>query len=178
MVSADASTLCEGWSAHHLAAHLWSLDHAIGAAVLQGAGPLAPLGHRWLAAIVGGHPYHQLVSELAGKQSGFTCMPDDRLTNHRHSLGEWFVHGEDLRRANHLPALETPAAVDEQLWLRLREAARVLLRRERRSVLLNTPDGRRLHVAGGDERIVVTGTPGELMLWIHGRRKHALVTHG
>lgn len=175
-VSADAPTLCEGWAAHDLAIHLWTLKHdplgwpgivlpALAATTTRRADRIR---RRW--------SYVELVARLRAERGDMACMPFDRFGGHRHALGEYFVHTQDVVRANGLRQEEPNDELEDALWLRVQAAARELHRRGSPGLVLETRDGRSAHVARRPPMTVVTGLPSELMCWVYGRQAVADVT--
>ena len=106
MVAPDAPTLCSGWTAFDLAAHIWILNHG----PLAWAGMLLPpfswLTDREIRRTKERFSYAGLVEEIRTGPASFACMPTDPREDHRHSLGEYFIHTEDVRRPNRLPKQE------------------------------------------------------------------------
>jgi uncharacterized protein (TIGR03085 family) len=86
-------------------------------------------------------------------------------------LHEFFVHQEDIRRANGLPRRTDPV-LDEALWRIVPVVARWLLRRARGlSITLVLPDGRpRQFRRRGSFPVEVRGPVQELFLWLYGRQ--------
>ena len=94
------------------------------------------------------------------------------------NLNEFFVHHEDLRRANGRGPRETPApALEAALWRNVRRGSRYLTRRLREV-------GLEIGWAGTDEQMTVrkgeptarlSGPPGELLLYLFGRQAAARV---
>lgn len=172
MVPAQAPTLCEGWSAHDLAVHLWILKHdPLGwPGVVHprlDAGRTAHWKRRWR--------YPELVGRLRNDEGGIRAIPFDAREDHRHALGEYFIHDEDVRRANQLPRQHYSTELQEALWLRAQRAGRQLHALGGRSILLQRPDGARAQISGGGQRVRVTGEPTELLLWVYGRHDVAEV---
>lgn len=175
-VAADAPTLCEGWAAHDLAVHLWTLKRdplgwpgiVVPALAAMGSRRADHLKCRW--------PYAQLVTRLRAERGGIACMPLDRFEGHRHALGEYFVHTQDVVRANGLDEDRPDHELEAALWLRVQVAARQLHRRLTPGLVLQCPDGRSAQVTGRAPLTVVTGAPSELMCWVFGREDVADVT--
>jgi hypothetical protein len=92
------------------------------------------------------------------------------------SLGGYFVHTQDVVRANGLDQEEPSNELKDELWLRVQVAARQLYRRRTLGLILETTDGRSAHITGGAPRTVVTGRPSEFMCWTYGREGVADVT--
>ncbi|MBC7760295.1 MAG: maleylpyruvate isomerase family mycothiol-dependent enzyme [Candidatus Saccharibacteria bacterium] len=175
-VSDGAPTLCEGWSAHDLAIHLWTLKHDPlgwpGIAV-----PALAATARWRADRIRRRwSYAELVARLRAGRGGVACMPFDRFEGHRHALGEYFVHTQDVVRANGLDQEEPSNELEDALWLRVQVAARQLHRRRRPGLVLETTDSRSAQVTGGTPGTFVTGPPSELLCWAYGREGVADVT--
>ena len=94
------------------------------------------------------------------------------------NLNEFFVHHEDVRRANGLGPRDSLApALDAALWRNVCQGSRYLSRRLRKV-------GLEIRWAGTDERMTVreeeptarlSGPPGELLLYIFGRQGAARV---
>lgn len=171
-----APTLCEGWSAHDLAIHLWTLNHdPLGWPGI--ALPALAATVRWRADHIRRRwSYAELVARLRAGRGGIACMPFDRFEGYRHALGEYFVHTQDVVRANGLDQEELDTELEDALWLRVQVAARQLHRRRTPGLVLETTDGRCAQVTGGAPGIVVTGAPSELMCWAYGREGVADVT--
>jgi hypothetical protein len=94
------------------------------------------------------------------------------------NLNEFFVHHEDLRRANgrgprHPLAPEFEAA----LWRNVRRGSRYLSRRlaEVGLEIRRAGTEEQVTVRTGDPSIRLTGPPGELLLFVFGRKAAALV---
>ncbi|HMA46198.1 MAG TPA: TIGR03085 family metal-binding protein, partial [Frankiaceae bacterium] len=172
----DAPTLCDGWTTGDLAAHLLTRESRADA----GPGLLLPRlfgahAERLRARTRARVPYEELVRRLRGGPPllpyGLPVLRDEL------SLGEFFVHQEDVRRAQPgwRPRPVSPE-LDQALWRRLRRMAPLLLRRARGvAVLLTTPDGRRAPGRGGTLEVQLAGTPAELFLYAFNRRGVAAV---
>ena len=175
-VDADAVTLCAGWSAHDLAIHLWCIKReplAWAGLVLPMLSPLTKqraelIRRRW--------SYAHLIRQLRSESGPIACMPLDRWENHRHSLGEYYVHTQDVARPNSVPQPAPDAELQEALWLRSGAAARALRRRLPRGLVLQHSDGRRMMPGRGRPELVISGAPSELICWVYGRRSVAAVT--
>jgi uncharacterized protein (TIGR03085 family) len=84
-------------------------------------------------------------------------------------LHEFFVHHEDVRRANGLEPRADPA-LDEALWRIVPVFGRFLTREARGiEITLETPDGRRRRVRKGAVGVTSKGRPQELFLWLYSR---------
>ena len=94
------------------------------------------------------------------------------------NVNENFIHHEDVRR----PAGESPRALDPEmdqiLWKMLGFGARMSRKALKGAALtLRTPDGRERVVTTDGAPVVMTGEPGELVLFMSGRKDAAVVTH-
>ncbi|RII41705.1 TIGR03085 family protein [Galactobacter valiniphilus] len=175
----SAPTLCEGWEARHLAAHLVLREHSVWAAGIVG-GPLRAGMERRLASMADAASspadFAALVATFRagpGKLSPLRAAKVDAAAN----LLEYFVHTEDVRRAREQwapRALE--GAYAAALWGQLLQRSAVLLRKAPVGVILVRPDGVRARARRGADSVAVTGGIGELVLYLHGRGEHALVT--
>lgn len=113
-VAAGVPTLCEGWIAHDLAAHVWVLKHEPAGwaeAVLPQVRYLPRVKRRW--------SYAQLVRRLRNDDSRILAMPLDPRAGDGHAIGEYFVHCEDVRRANDLPVRHYSDELQDALWQRV-----------------------------------------------------------
>jgi uncharacterized protein (TIGR03085 family) len=93
------------------------------------------------------------------------------------NLNECFVHHEDVRRANGLGSRVHPPAEDEALFRNVVRARWVLSRRLRGTGLELEWVGtdRMITARRGHPAVRVTGPPGELLLFLFGRRDVAEV---
>jgi uncharacterized protein (TIGR03085 family) len=173
-VGPDAPTLCEGWSALDLAAHLVVREHdpRSGFAILGGE-RFAKLEHS-LMDNARSQGYERLVDRL---RAGPPLVPW-RLPLLRQflNLTEWFVHHEDVRR----PAGEEPRGdrpdLDSTLWTMLRHGSRLMLRKVRGAgVALDAPGFGEVPARGPGPSVRLTGGPQELTLYLNGRRSAAHV---
>src|SRR5207245_7652885 len=90
---------------------------------------------------------------------------------------EFFVHHEDVRRANGLDPRTNAAELDGALWRNVRLAAWFLARRLRGVGLELEWVGttRVLRTRRGNPTSRLTGLPGELLLYLFGRQSAAKV---
>lgn len=175
-VEPAATTLCVGWSAHDLAIHLWLIKRDPTAWPGMVVPLLAPLTkhrgevvrHRWA--------YEELLGRLRSTSGSIACMPLDGREDHRHALGEYYVHTQDVARPHQVDQSAPDDALQEALWLRSRTAARILRRRLPAGLVLEHPDGRRAVIGQAGPPITVSGAPSELICWVYGRRSVASVT--
>ena len=170
----DAPTLCEGWSTLDLAAHLVirETDPRSGLAIL-GGDRFATL-ERKLMDRARAQGYEKLVERL---RSGPPAVPW-RVPGLRPLLNfnEWFVHHEDVRRANgEGPRTDRPD-LDEALWTNVGRMGRLMLRRVKGTgVALEAPGFGEVPARGDGPAVRIVGGPQELTLYLSGRRSAARV---
>jgi uncharacterized protein (TIGR03085 family) len=170
----DAPTLCEGWATLDLAAHLVVRENDLrsGLAIL-GGDRFASL-ERKLMDGARGQGYERLVERL---RSGPPAVPW-RLPGLREplNLNEWFVHHEDVRRANGAAPRTDRPELDAALWSTLRRMGRVMLRKVKGAgVALEAPGFGEVPARGPGPSARVVGPPQELALFLNGRRADARV---
>jgi uncharacterized protein (TIGR03085 family) len=170
----EAPTLCEGWATLDLAAHLVVREHdpRAGLAIVGGerfAGLEAKLMDR--ARTTG---YEAIVERL---RSGPPLVPW-RLPGMRTllSLNEWFVHHEDVRRANELGPRPDLDELESALWDLSGRTARLSTRGLKGAGLTTVaPEHGERVVKKGEPMVTLTGSPQELALYLNGRRDAAQV---
>ena len=93
------------------------------------------------------------------------------------SLNEFFVHHEDVRRANGRNPRANEPAMDEALWRNVSRAPWFLARRLRGAGLELAWAGtaRTVRARRGEPTARITGPPGELLLYLFGRQGAAHV---
>src|SRR4051812_3387969 len=122
--------LLEGWTAHDLAAHLVLRERDLVAGpclVLPGA--FQRFAERRRAGLAESKDFAWLVARIrSGPPMGFFRLGWVRsLAN----LNEFFVHHEDVRRANGRGRRSLAPAMDAALWRNVRRGSRYLSRRLR-----------------------------------------------
>ena len=191
-VGPDAPTLCEGWSAHDLVAHLWIREtDPVGAGGIV-ARPLAGFLERRMAETKARWPYAELVDKVRNGPARFSVFAIPGVDEGANTI-EYFVHHEDVRRAVTDPAGAAGSAaaaaprelgedVEGWLWRRLKLLARAQFRRSTVGVVLERegsrgPDGEpeTIRAAAGTHIVTAIGRPSELTLLAHGRTGAARV---
>ena len=167
-------TLLDGWTAHDLAAHLVLRERDLVAGpCLVLPGPFQRFAERRRDALARRKEFPSLVGLIrSGPPGGFFRIGWVRdLAN----LNEFFVHHEDLRRANGRAPRGLAPDMDAALWRNVRRGGRYLSRRLR---------GCGLEVQWADEWVTIrpgsptarlSGPPGELLLYLFGRQAAARV---
>lgn len=177
-VGPEAPTLCEGWLTRDLAVHLIERDSRpdlIAGTVLPKI-PVLTKRAQEADAQLRGQDWAELVAkvEKPAVYSPARLGPLDKRMN----TAEFFVHHEDVRRAQESWHRRQLLQEEERdLWAALKLMGKPLLRPEQDSVLL-VANGYG-SVSGGKAKTstvrIVRGTPSELLLWAFGRREHAEV---
>jgi uncharacterized protein (TIGR03085 family) len=169
-VGPDAPTLCEGWTTADLAAHLVVREHRPDA----------------LPGIVGGGPFARHTQRLmdAAKQKGYASMvatlrSPSLLFRGPGAFGnvvEYWIHHEDVRRANGQGPRATVPELDAFLWRTLALTGRGAARKVKPiGFELDGGEGRRRVLRDADPRVVMRGAPGEIALYLSGRKAAAQV---
>ncbi len=174
-VGPDAPTLCEGWQARDLAAHLVLRETRPVAA----AGIVLPPIAAWTDRVqrsLADQPWPELVRRVQEPPfwTPFSWSPVEEAVN----LTENFVHHEDVLRAQ--PDWAEPRSLDpdyeESLWKALVARIRFFFRHAPVAVTLRRPDGTTFsprQASDDGSGVVLAGPPGELLMYAFGRRQHA-----
>jgi len=170
----DAPTLLEPWTTRDLAAHLVLREHDSLAA------PGLVLGGRWhrfaerRTTTLAERDFAALVNQVrSGPPGVFRIGWVRRFPN----LNEFFVHHEDVRRANGRTPRNNPPDLDAALWRNVALAPWFLSRRLRGVGLELEWAGtsKRVRARRGEPTARLVGPPGELLLYLFGRRAVAQV---
>lgn len=170
-----ADTLCQGWSTHDLAAHLVARERrpqAVAGIVVRPLHGLTEAAERRMRAL----PYDELLRLLRSgpplwSAGGALRGPLSGVTD----VHEFYVHHEDVRRLVDPSPRAADTELDAALWKRVRLLGGKLTSKVGVGVSVATPDGRTAQLRRGDDGVLVTGTPAELLLWFFGRRSAAHV---
>ncbi|KQX66659.1 TIGR03085 family metal-binding protein [Angustibacter sp. Root456] len=170
----DVPTLCAGWSARDLAAHLVVRERRPDAAAGLVLPPLAQYSES-VQAGVASREWSGLVDQV--RQGPPRWHPARVPTvDEAMNTAEFFVHHEDVLRAQPgWTARELPDAEQRALWRALSMAGRLALRQAPCGVELVAPGHGRTLVHRGHPLVRVEGAPAELLLWAFGRRSVAQV---
>lgn len=172
----DAPTLCEGWTTADLVAHLVVRERD----PRSGPGIVVPKLAGYTAKLQDGakaRGYTHNVAVLRGGPPPVPwCVPGLRtLLN----LNEWFVHHEDVRRANGFTPRTDRPDLDAAIWKTTQQFARLGARKlGDHGLVLVLPDGTRTVVRSRPANAELIGPPQEIALYLMGRRSAAQVTTG
>jgi len=172
----SAATLLDGWTTHDLAAHLVVREHDLVAApCLVLPGPFERFAERRRKRLAERHGFAFLVDRIrSGPPPGFFRIGWVRSVP---NLNEFFVHHEDVRRANAMDPRTLAPELETALWRNVRHGSRFLGRRLRDTGLEIewAGTGERVSVRAGEPVARISGNPGELLLYVFGRQNAARV---
>lgn len=180
-VGPDAPTLCEGWTTHDLAAHLWIREtDPLGAPGIV-AKPLAGLTERRMAESKARWTYAELVDRIRRGPAPLSVFAFPGVDEEANTV-EYFIHHEDVRRAGADPQAprELPDEFEDWLWRRLKLMGRAMFRRSPVGVVLErargeaaTGEPETVRAMPGSDIVTVVGRPSELLLFAYGRMDEA-----
>jgi len=164
----DAPTLCGPWRTKDLAAHLVvrerRLDASPGIMLKPFAGHTQRVQDEYAAK-----PWHELV-DMVRQGPPFYSPYALGLVDELANTGEYFIHHEDVRRAQEGWQPRSPDPVrDTALWRMLRLSAKFAYRRSPVGVVLRRPDGESVTAKSGANPVILSGQVGELVLFASGR---------
>lgn len=171
VVGEDAPTLCGDWTVKELVVHLLLREYDPVAAAGLVVPPLSKVTDLRMA-MVGRKDFGVLVERLRRRgPTVFSLPPVDRMLN----TLEYFVHHEDVRRAQPSWAPRTLAPEDEDaIWTALRYYGRGLVRDAGVPVRIRRTDtGATTTLRRGSDPVLLSGLPSELALHLFGRRAQA-----
>jgi len=167
VLGADAPTLCGDWTAHELVAHLLVRERSPLAGIGLVVPPLSGVTERETARVAR-KDFAVLVERLRGH--GLTPLalaPLDKLFN----TVEYVVHHEDLRRAQpDWEPRDLDAADRDELWRTVTgHGGRLLKDAHVPVVATRTDTGDTVTLRQGDDPVVLSGPPVEVLLFLCGR---------
>lgn len=166
-----APTLCEGWTTSDLAAHLFVRESRPLASPGILLTPFAEITERAMERAKGELGYGGLIRRI---RSGPPYPL--RLFDAQMNLVEYFVHHEDVRRAEDGWEPREDSVLDRALWDKVKLGSRIMARRLRGAGLeLVAPAYGSTLARSLQPRAVVTGGPQELALLLFGRQAVARV---
>jgi uncharacterized protein (TIGR03085 family) len=172
-VGPEAPTLCEGWLARDLAAHLVLREHR----------PLASFGI-WAPPL---RSYTQKVQDELAAQEWIDLVEQVRArpplwhpagwgskVEQLFDGGEYFIHHEDLRRGDGVARPRTLSTEDEDsLWSALSGMGKLAFRKSPVGVVVEVPGREPTHLKKGDRGVTIRGAVGEVLLASSGRGRAA-----
>jgi uncharacterized protein (TIGR03085 family) len=167
----ETPTRCGEWTTAELAAHLYVRERrpdAVGGVV---GGPLAGYTERTMRSVLRVHSYDHIVQRLA-EGPPFPMRLADEMVN----LHEFFVHHEDVRRADGSGPRDLPSEMEQLLWTRLRRILRFSYRHVKDAQIeFVTAHGDRGVIRGSGPKVRMFGPVGELFLYSFNRKDYAQV---
>lgn len=169
-VGPDAPTLCEGWDAKDLAAHL----------VIREARPDASIGivikpfERWTERVqdrAAQGEFADLVDKVRNGPPALSFFSVPGVDVQANTF-EYFVHHEDVRRRqpDWQPRQLAPEFADD-LWKRMKMQSKGLLRNAATGVVLERSDtGARITAKKGEPSVTLVGEVSELVMFAFGRK--------
>ena len=174
-VGPGAPTLIEGWTALDLAAHIVLRERdPVAAPGLVLPGAFRRFAERRRVELTR-RDFTGLVARIrSGPPPGFFRIGWVRSFP---NLNEFFAHHEDVRRANGMGPRELAPDLDAALWRNVRRGSRFLARRLRGAGLELEWErtGERRRARPGEPVARLTGSPGDLLLYLFGRERAAQV---
>jgi uncharacterized protein (TIGR03085 family) len=175
-VGPDAPTLCGDWDTKDLVCHLLVRESSLVGAPGIAVPALSGLTDKEMARLKK-QPFEKLVERLrTSKLTFFSLPPVDAAVN----TLEFFVHHEDIRRGR--PGWQPRELTDREKRILFKGAAAAGKRFVKSvgvPVEIRWTDGERERSAvlhDGDDPVVLTGDPGELVMFLFGRSEHTGLT--
>lgn len=171
-VGPDAPTLCEGWQARDLAAHLVVRERRPDAAGGLVVPALAGYLDRVQRSVRDGRSWAALLETVRNGPPAPFRWVDEPL-----NTAEYFVHHEDVRRAAAgWEPRALPPDLERALWNRVRLLARAAARKAGAGLVVEAPGYGRVTAGAGPPSATLTGPPSELLLYLFGRKEVARVS--
>lgn len=176
-VGPDAPTLCEGWTAAHMAAHLVLRERRpdVGLGLVL-PGPFARHTERATERLAERSaerlPFERLVVRIRSGPPRLLRLVDGPM-----NIVEFFVHLEDVRRATDGWTPRTGLdGLQDALWPFQKSGTKLRTRQVRDVALaIARPDGEPVDIRTGARQVTATGDPGELTMFFFGRRDQSRV---
>ncbi len=161
-------TLCEGWTTHHLAAHL-KLREGNPIDFVRNILP----GDQVIEEMVASQSFSDLVEKVRQGPTitSLSLFAIPRAGEAMNTL-EFLIHHEDVRRGEGAwEPRELPTWVEDTIWGQVVKTAKLSLLRNPRELTLRRSDtGDEAKVSKGSGSRLVTGRPLELALYVSGRK--------
>jgi uncharacterized protein (TIGR03085 family) len=178
-VGPDAPTMCEGWTTRDLLAHLLVRERRPDAAGGILIGALAKRTERVMATVAEA-PYEEMIAQFRGGPPIWSPFALPLLGN-KANLAEFFVHHEDILRAQPDWTVADRRNVGEaELGGLLKMMGRMLYRKSPVGVVLRSSGQPDIVAKKGTSSVTVVGEPTEIVLHGYGRTsdKLAIVVTG
>lgn len=189
----QAETMCQGWDAGDVVAHMLVREREPWTAVGLAVPPLSGVLRTRMAA----RKRTGRAALTAKLRSGPPKYMQIGIIG-RVQVGEDYIHAEDIRRggAADRPGAELEpddgtgdAEIDELLWAAIARFAPLTLRNLSTKGVVSMTDGGRTRAyevgsaivrpaADGQADVTLTGAAGELLLYVTGRAAHRVTVHG
>ncbi|WFE20979.1 TIGR03085 family metal-binding protein [Solwaraspora sp. WMMD937] len=172
-VGPDAPTVNDGWTTRDLAAHLVVREQRPDAA----AGIWLPVLRGYSERVrleLAARPFPDLV-RMVRQPPGWSPV-SNRITDEVVNLMEFFIHHEDVRRAQpDWQPRDLPPGEQAALWKRVSALTRLRLRRFPGTVTVVADGYGDVATGTGGDRVSISAPPGELVLFLTGRQRVARV---
>lgn len=169
----DQPTLCEGWTTRDLAAHLVMRDRRPDAAI----GGLIPALHGHAERVrlgTAARPYPEIVHDL--RTPPWWSPVSNPLLDEVTNTIEFFVHHEDARRGQpDWQPRDLDPGFESAIWRAVKITGKLVLRRAGVAVKV-TSEGYGSFTAGGAPTATLSGPPGEVAMFLTGRKDNARVS--
>jgi uncharacterized protein (TIGR03085 family) len=174
-VGPDQPTLCEGWTARDLAAHIIVRERRPDAALGVLVPPLRARSEAIRAKTATSHTFGQLIDLV--RRPPALSMSGPALTDRVLNTAEFFIHHEDVRRGR--PGWQSRTldpALEHVLHKQLKLVGRLRLRRfPARLTIRVTGDAPIVTGGAASPDVELSGDVGELTLFLSGRQRAARV---
>ena len=166
-VGPEQPTLCGDWTTRDLAAHLVVRESRLDTAPGILIPALADYTARVQNQVASETDWDALLDKIA---SGPPTLSPFKLLDAVVNVAEMFIHHEDVRRAvSGWEPRELDAGTTAALARQVPLMARMALSKVPAHLSLRTPEGKTLATVGRGPTVVVTGEPGELLMFVSGR---------
>ena len=173
----ERPTLCAGWTARDLLAHLLVRERQ----PLAAAGIVVPALSGITESAMRSYadtPWPEMVEEFRSGPPAWSPTRIERVDETVNGA-ELFVHHEDVRRGTSgWEPRPADAARDAALWALVSRTGRLLYRRSPVGVAVRRPTGEQAVIKTGPGLVTVEGEPGEILLHGSGRDAARVELHG
>jgi uncharacterized protein (TIGR03085 family) len=175
-VGPHAPTVCDGWTAADLAAHVVVRERSPVAGLGIVVPPLAGVTARAMDRLRTSQSYDALVETLRQGPPRWSPFGVSSAVEAAANTIEMFIHHEDVRRGQ--PSWEPrdlDPGLEALLARRFASSARLMTRHAPVGVRFRLPDGTVVQGRSANPTVVVSGPAGELTLYASGRQRVARV---